>query len=95
MNRLKGWSIRIKAESAEGYCWESSKTIDLGLLNSNPLRLLLHEIAHIGINPHGNKHTQKWFDEYNALMNKYMPNIDIGGSDRIIQEAYKLKGANP
>lgn len=91
MKRLTGWTIQLKPESTEGYCWEDTKTIDLGLLNSNPLRLLLHEIAHIGINPHGNKHTQEWFDEYTNLMEKYMPNIDIGSSDNVIKEVYKLK----
>lgn len=95
MKRLSGWKIRLKAKSTEGYCWQDSKTIDIGLLNSNPLRLLLHEVAHIGINPHGNKHTQKWFDEYNTLMMKYMPNIDISNSDKVIQETYNLECANP
>lgn len=95
MKRLSGWTIRLKVDSTEGYCWQDDKIIDIGLSNPNPLRLLLHEIAHIGINPHGNKHTQEWFDEYNTLMMKYMPDIDISNSDKIIQKAYKLVSANP
>lgn len=90
MTRLKGWTICLKPERTEGYCWEDKKIIDLGLLNTNPLRLLLHEIAHIGINPFGNKHTQEWFDEYTALMKRYMPGVDIGESEKIIQRVYKL-----
>lgn len=90
MKRLKGWTIRLVPESSEGYCWQDKKRIDLGLLG-NPLSLLLHEVAHIGINPHGNKHNQEWFDEYIKLMRKYMPGIDIDKSDKIIQEVYKLK----
>lgn len=91
MKRLKGWIICLKPKSSEGYCWQKQKKVDVGLNNSNPLRLLLHEIAHIGINPHGNKHTQEWFDEYLNLMRKYMPGIDISKSDKIIQKTYKLK----
>ncbi len=94
MIRLKGWTIRLKPDGTEGYCWQKQKIIDLGLLTDNPLRLLLHEIAHIGINPHGNKHTQEWFDEYIKLMNKYMPGIDIGEGDKIIKKVYKLKRYN-
>ena len=90
MNRLKGWTIRLVPNSSEGYCWQKQKIIDLGL-EGNPLSLLLHEVAHIGNNPHGNKHNQKWFDEYLALMQKYMPEIDIDESDKIIQRVYNLK----
>lgn len=92
MKRLKEWTIRLNPDSTEGYCWEKQKRIDLGLLNDNPLRLLLHEIAHIGINPHGNKHTQEWFNEYLALMRKYMSGIDISKSEKIIRKVYKLEG---
>ncbi len=91
MRRLEGWTIRLIPNSSEGYCWESKKTIDLGL-EGNPLSLLLHEIAHIGINPYGNKHTQEWFNEYLTLMKKYMPGIDIDEHDKIIQKCYSLKG---
>ena len=89
MKRLKGWKIRLIPDSSEGYCWEDSKTIDLGL-EGNPLSLLLHEVAHIGNNPPGNKHNQKWFDEYIKLMRRYMPGMGIGKSDSIIQKVYKL-----
>ncbi len=92
MKRLKGWTIRLNPERVEGHLWQDRKIIDLGLLNSNPLRLLLHEIAHIGIYPHGNKHNQEWFNEYIDLMKKYMPGVKISISDQIIQEIYKLKG---
>ena len=92
MKRLKGWKIRLVSNSREGYCWQEQKIIDLGLLCPDFLGLLLHEVAHIGINPHGNKHNQKWFNEYLALMRKYMPGIDIDKHDKIIQEVYKLKG---
>ena len=91
MIRLKDWTIRLKPNSSEGYCWQKDKIIDIGLENENPLSLLLHEIAHIDNNPHGNKHNQKWFDDYIALMKIYMPSIDISKSDRIIQECYGLK----
>lgn len=90
MKRLKGWTIRLRPESTEGYCWENRKIIDLGLSGSNPLSLLLHEIAHIGNNPHGNKHNQKWFNEYIKLMRKYMPGMDIDKSEKIIQKNWKL-----
>jgi len=50
MNELNGWTVILKNESTEGFCWQREKVIDLGLLNSNPLRLLLHEVAHIDIN---------------------------------------------
>lgn len=92
MEKLDGWTIHLKLKSKEGYCWQSKKIIDIGLLNSNPLRLLLHEIAHIGINPPGNKHTQKWFNDYISLMKKYMPKVDISKSDKIIKKVYKLEG---
>ncbi|KKK82316.1 hypothetical protein LCGC14_2804610 [marine sediment metagenome] len=95
MNKLNGWTIILKPESAEGYCWQKKKVIDLGLLNPNPLRLLFHEVAHIDINPHGNKHTQEWFEKYLSLMHRYMPGIDISESDKIIQRVYGLEGANP
>ncbi len=91
MKRLKGWPIRLIPDSSEGYCWKDRKIIDIGLKNDNPLRLLLHEVAHIGINPYSNKHTQKWFNEYLKLMHKYMPGIEISKSDKIIQKVYKLK----
>ena len=90
MKRLNGWKIRLKFNSTEGYCWQKLKIIDLGLKNPNPLRLLLHEIAHIGINPFSNKHNQKWFNEYLKLVKRYIPNIDISKSDKIIQKVYKL-----
>ena len=89
MKRLKGWKIRLIPNSLGGYCWEKRKIIDLGL-EGNPLSLLLHEVAHIGNNPHGNKHNQKWFNEYIKLMRKYMPRIGIGKSDKIVQKVYKL-----
>ena len=95
MKRLNGWTIRLRPDSTEGYCWENKKIIDLGLKHPNPLCLLLHEIAHIGINSFGNKHNQKWFDEYLALMKKYMPNIAISKSDKIIQKTYKLTTPYP
>jgi len=91
MKRLRGWTIRLKPDSTEGYCWEDKKIIDLGLSNPNPLKLLLHEIAHIGNCPHGNKHNQKWFNDLLELMNKYMPRMAISKSDKIIQKVYKLK----
>ena len=91
MKKLKNWTIKLIPDSTEGYCWQEDKRIDLGLSNPNPLRLLLHEIAHININPFGNKHTQEWFDDYLRLMRKYMPGIDISKSDKTIQEVYKLK----
>ncbi len=90
MKKLKGWTIRL-TDRSEGYCWRKDKRIDLGLKNENPLRLLLHEVAHIDIYPQGNKHNQEWFDEYLALMRKYMPGIDISESDKIIQKTYGLK----
>ncbi len=90
MKRLKDWTIKLNPDSTEGYCWQKQKIIDLGLKNSNPLRLLLHEIAHIGINPHGNKHNQKWFNEYTKLMRQYMPRISIGKSNKLIQKVYGL-----
>lgn len=90
MKRFKGWTIRLISDSKEGYCWENKKRIDLGLLDDNPLSLLLHEIAHIGNNPHGNKHNQLWFNEYIALMRKYMPGVDISKSEKIIQKTYGL-----
>ena len=90
MKRLKGWKINLIPNSSEGYCWKKQKIIDLGL-EGNPLSLLLHEVAHIGNNPHGNKHNQKWFDEYIKLMRKYMPGTRIGKSEKIIQKVYNLK----
>ena len=90
MKRLNGWKIRLISDSKEGYCWQDKKIIDIGLSASNPLILLLHEIAHIDNNPHRNKHNQKWFSDYLALMKKYMPNIDISKSDKIIQKTYGL-----
>jgi len=87
----KEWRVRLKPDSTEGYCWQEQKIIDVGLKNENPLRLLLHEIAHINNNPHGNKHNQKWFDDFLLLMKKYMPTMDISESDKIIQKVYKLK----
>ena len=95
MKRLQGWKIRLRPDSSEGYCWQKRKIIDIGLKNENPLRLLLHEIAHIGINPRGNKHTQEWFNEYLKLMRKYMSSVQVGKHDKIIQRVYNLtKGGN-
>lgn len=91
MKRLEGWEIRLKPNSTEGYCWQRQKTIDLGIANENPLRLLLHEIAHIDNDPHGNKHNQKWFDDFLGLMRKHMPGIEISESDKIIEKVYKLE----
>ena len=91
MKRLKDWTVRFIPDSTEGYCWQDKKVIDIGLLNDNPLRLLLHEIAHVGISPHGNKHTQEWFDEYLTLMRRYMPGVDISESDKVIQKTYGLR----
>ncbi len=88
--KFEGWMVRLNPNSKEGYCWQDGKIIDLGLKNSNPMRLLLHEIAHIGNNPHGNKHNQKWFNKFIKLMNKYMPGIGISKGDKIIQRVYKL-----
>ena len=92
MKRLNGWKINLKSNTGDGYCWKDKKIIDIGLDNENPLRLLLHETAHVGINPHGNKHTQEWFDEYNVLLKKYMPGTGISESDKIIQKTYNLVG---
>lgn len=92
MQRLRGWTINLKPNSHEGYCWQKQKVIDLGLSTENPLRLLLHEVAHIGVKPSGgNHHNQKWFNEFIALMDKYMPGVDIGEGNKIIQRCYKLK----
>jgi hypothetical protein len=92
MKRLKGWKIRFKLNSSEGFCWWKQKVIDIGIRNDNPLRLMLHEIAHIQKNPLiGNQHNQKWFNEYLKLMNKYMPGTDISEHDKIIQKVYKLR----
>lgn len=95
MKRLKGWKICLKPNRREGYCWQKQKKIDIGLDNSNPLRLLLHEVAHIGINPHGNKHTQEWFNEYLSLLDKYIPRIGISKSDEIIRRTYGLVYPKP
>ena len=93
MRRLKGWTIRLKPDSTEGYCWQKQKIIDLGLSSDNPLRLLLHEVAHIGVkHSDRNYHNQKWFNEFLALMQKYMPGIDISKSDKIIQKCNSLRG---
>lgn len=92
MERLKDQKICLIPGSKEGYCWQEKKIIDLGLSCPDFLGLLLHEVAHIGNNPHGNKHNQKWFGEYLSLMRKYMPGIDINKHDKIIQKCYKLKG---
>ena len=91
MKRLEGWKIRLNPNSTEGYCWQKQKIIDLGLKNENPARLLLHEIAHMNNNPHGNKHNQKWFDDFLGLMRKHMPGIEISESDKLIEKVYKLK----
>ena len=91
MKRLKGWNIRLRPNSTEGYCWQGQKAIDIGLENSNPLRLLLHEIAHIDNDPRGNKHNQRWFDDFLGLMRKYMPGVEISESDKIIEKVYELK----
>ena len=91
MRRLKNWKIRLRPDSTEGYCWQKQKIIDIGLKNENPLRLLLHETAHINNNPFGNKHNQKWFNDFKKLMNRYMPGIKMSESDKIIKKVYKLK----
>ncbi len=92
IKKFDGWIIKLKPKSTEGYCWQKRKIIDWGLAGTNPFRLLLHEIAHIDINPPGNKHNQKWFDKYIALMKEYLPGIDISDSDKIIQKTYDLVG---
>lgn len=86
----KNWIIRLIPESSEGYCWNELKTIDLGLKSSNPLRLLLHEIAHIGNNKTKNKHNKKWFNDYLGLMKKYLPGVKLSKSDKILQRTYNL-----
>ena len=91
MKQLKGWKIRLRPNSTEGYCWQKQKTIDLGIANENPLRLLLHETAHIDNDPHGNKHNQKWVDDFLNLIHEYMPGMDISKSDKIIEKVYGLK----
>ena len=91
MKRLKGWQIRLRPESSEGYCWRKQKIIDLGLKTSNLLRLLLHEIAHINTESVGNQHNQKWFNEYLKFMKRYMPGVEIDESDKIIQRVFGLK----
>lgn len=92
MKRLNGWSIKLIPNTGDGYCWEDKKQIDIGLNNPNPLRLLLHEMAHIGINPFGNKHTQEWFNEYLALMDKYTPGVGLSEDDKQLRKLWKLKG---
>lgn len=91
MEFLKDWTVQFISDSSEGYCWQKEKRIDIGLSNPNPLRLLLHEIAHVNNNFSNNKHNQKWFDDYKNLMKKYMPNTPMDKSDEIIKEVHKLK----
>jgi len=43
---IYGWRLRFIPDSSEGYCWSSSKIIDLGEKCKEPKELLLHEIAH-------------------------------------------------
>lgn len=76
--RCRGWTLNLVVGSKEGYCWESRKRLDIGLANCNPLRLLLHEVAHIGSFSQGNRHNQKWCDIYKMLLKKYLPGIRIG-----------------
>ncbi|KKL80759.1 hypothetical protein LCGC14_2001570 [marine sediment metagenome] len=40
MNELNGWTVILKNESTEGFCWQREKVIDLGLLNSNPFKTI-------------------------------------------------------
>jgi len=91
MKKLKGWTIKF-THGSEGYCWQKSKTITIGIDNPNIIRLLLHEIAHIGNNPHGNKHNQKWLNDYMKLHNKYFRKTSISKSDKIIKKVWELNG---
>ena len=90
-SQYPGWTVNLISDSSEGYCWESRKRLDVGLANSNPSRLLLHEVAHIGNSLHGNKHNQEWFDTYLRLLRKHLPGVSISESDEIIVKTYELR----
>jgi len=91
LKEYKNYNIKVNLNGKEGHCWCNEKIIEIGLLNENPLRLLLHEIAHIKTNAAKNKHNQQWFDVYKMLIAKIMPNTDISKSDNIIKKIYRLK----
>lgn len=90
MRKLSGWKIEF-VDGSEGYCWRKEKRITIGVKNSNILRLILHEMAHIKSVGHGNQHTQSWFNEYLRLHHKFLRKTDISKSDKLIAKTYNLK----
>lgn len=73
-----GWKLNIIKNSKEGFCWHHKKTIDVGENNSNPKRLILHEISHIDTCRFcNNKHSIFFWKKYEDLMRKFLPLIEL------------------
>lgn len=73
-----GWSLRLRENSTEGYCWKGNRVIDVGLDNSNPEQLLLHEIAHCNTCRFCNqKHTFNFWKVFEDLMRRFLPGVEI------------------
>lgn len=77
------WELEwYKEESPEGYCWHSSKKINIGPANRNVKLLMLHEIAHIDTCLElNNKHSKEFWDKYDELRKKYLPETELSAGE--------------
>jgi len=71
------WSFNFIKDSSEGYCWCSSKILDIGLKGTdiNIKSLILHEISHIGTARFcNNKHNRSFWVKRLNLGYKFLKN---------------------
>ena len=67
------WTLRLVPNSTEGYCWHYNNQIDVGEKNSDPKRLILHELAHVNTCRFcNNKHDSTFWKLYKELLYKVL-----------------------
>ena len=89
-----GWKLEwYKDDSHEGYCWQHNKTINIGPATENVKLLILHEIAHIDTClGHGNKHEKEFWQQYEKLLKKYLPGVELPDYDKYHKSLYVTDG---
>lgn len=79
-----GWRLNIVPNSSEGYCWKARKVIDAGADSKDIKQLIIHEAAHIRTCRFcNNKHSQEFWREFDRLMLKFLPGVEMNESNRL------------
>ncbi len=88
------WTLNIKPNSSEGYCWRKQKRIDLGEDTTDWKSLLLHEIAHIDTCRFcNNRHHKSFWRKYEDLIRRfYSGKIEINSYNEDVGYFRKVYG---